>query len=162
MLLIQDCLSLIQDNGQSFRMRTGNIRPYRTQKKQTGFCAANLSGRSGYYKNRKHRKRSIAKKFARYNGIYLSRGSYRALWHETFTGKSFRNRTDCKSRRLRRPPCKDSPPVRDSCRNFLEKALPPYSGRTIPVWSMAWPTSTITQRPYSRARFWAKNIRHRL
>jgi misacylated tRNA(Ala) deacylase len=27
----------------------------------------------------KHRKRSIAKKFARYNGIYLSRGSYRAL-----------------------------------------------------------------------------------
>ena len=28
---------------------------------------------------RKHRKRSIAKKFARYNGIYLSRGSYRAL-----------------------------------------------------------------------------------
>lgn len=32
-------------------MRTGNIRPYRTQKKQTGFCAANLSGRSGYYKN---------------------------------------------------------------------------------------------------------------
>ena len=62
-----------------FRMRTGNIRPYRTQKKQAGFCAANLSGRSGYYKNRKHRKRSIAKKFARYNGIYLSRGSYRAL-----------------------------------------------------------------------------------
>ena len=50
-------------------MRTGNIRPYRTQKKQAGFCAANLSGRSGYYKNRKHRKRSIAKKFARYNGI---------------------------------------------------------------------------------------------
>lgn len=30
-------------------MRTGNIRPYRTQKKQAGFCAANLSGRSGYY-----------------------------------------------------------------------------------------------------------------
>lgn len=49
------------------------------KKKQAGFCAANLSGRSGYYKNRKHRKRSIAKKFARYNGIYLSRGSYRTF-----------------------------------------------------------------------------------
>ena len=51
-----------------------------TQKKQAGFCASKqCTGRNGYYKNRKHRKRSIAKKFARYNGIYLSRGSYRTF-----------------------------------------------------------------------------------
>ena len=38
-----------------------------------------MSGRNGYYKNRKHRKRSIAKKFARYNGIYLGRFDMKRL-----------------------------------------------------------------------------------
>ena len=49
------------------------------KKSKLDFALQTCPEEADIIKNRKHRKRSIAKKFARYNGIYLSRGSYRTF-----------------------------------------------------------------------------------